>query len=280
MPMPRRSGGTATPAAASLSARPASSIRPALGISSPAIMRSVVVLPHPDGPSSVISSPFAISRSRLRIALEVAEPLLDRPEDDVAHRAPQRGNRAIGGEDERQDQDRDDAGRGRIGVLLQREEDRADGFGARAHQQDRHRQLAERRHEHEEPSREDGRPEQRQPDRPERVVRKPAPETRAASSSVTSVCCTAVVTDRTANDRCFAKYAMSRIHNVSVSASGRLHSRIRPSARIVPGARIRQVDARVHQPARRRARMGLDVGERRAGRRRERSPRRTRGRTS
>ena len=68
MPMPRRSGGTATPAAVSLSARPARSMRPALGISSPAIMRSVVVLPHPDGPSSVINSPFSISRSRLRTA--------------------------------------------------------------------------------------------------------------------------------------------------------------------------------------------------------------------
>ncbi len=37
-------------------------IRPALGSSSPAISRSVLVLPQPDGPSSVTSVPGAISR--------------------------------------------------------------------------------------------------------------------------------------------------------------------------------------------------------------------------
>ena len=35
-------------------------IRPALGSSSPAISRSVVVLPQPDGPSSVTSVPRAM----------------------------------------------------------------------------------------------------------------------------------------------------------------------------------------------------------------------------
>src|SRR4030066_144436 len=37
-------------------------MRPPVGYSSPAIMRSAVVLPHPDGPSSVTSCPAGISR--------------------------------------------------------------------------------------------------------------------------------------------------------------------------------------------------------------------------
>src|SRR5690349_16060440 len=41
-------------------------ILPALGCWKPAIMRSVVVFPHPEGPSSVISSPGWTSSSRLR----------------------------------------------------------------------------------------------------------------------------------------------------------------------------------------------------------------------
>ena len=36
-------------------------MRPASGRSNPAIMRSVVVLPHPDGPSSEKNSPLPIS---------------------------------------------------------------------------------------------------------------------------------------------------------------------------------------------------------------------------
>ena len=42
---------------------PPSSIVPASGRSNPAIIRSVVVLPDPDGPSIVKNSPRAISRS-------------------------------------------------------------------------------------------------------------------------------------------------------------------------------------------------------------------------
>ena len=40
-----------------VTSRPAMRIRPALGGSSPAIMRSVVVLPQPEGPSRVVSVP-------------------------------------------------------------------------------------------------------------------------------------------------------------------------------------------------------------------------------
>jgi len=36
-------------------------IRPAVGVSNPATIRSVVVLPQPDGPSSATSSPDAAS---------------------------------------------------------------------------------------------------------------------------------------------------------------------------------------------------------------------------
>src|ERR1051325_1362334 len=37
---------------------------PAVGCSNPAIMRSVVVLPQPDGPRNTTNSPFAISSER------------------------------------------------------------------------------------------------------------------------------------------------------------------------------------------------------------------------
>src|SRR5438034_8075275 len=43
--------------------RPPRRIPPAVGTMNPAIMRNVVVLPQPDGPSSTTSSPCAISRS-------------------------------------------------------------------------------------------------------------------------------------------------------------------------------------------------------------------------
>ena len=43
-------------------------ISPALGLSSPAIMRSVVVLPQPEGPSSVTNAPVGTTRSMLSTA--------------------------------------------------------------------------------------------------------------------------------------------------------------------------------------------------------------------
>ena len=42
--------------------------RPALGVSSPAIMRSAVLLPQPDGPTSTMNSPSAMARSTPRAA--------------------------------------------------------------------------------------------------------------------------------------------------------------------------------------------------------------------
>ena len=47
----------------SFTMRPPMRISPAVGCSSPAIMRSRVVLPHPDGPSSTRNSPSRVARS-------------------------------------------------------------------------------------------------------------------------------------------------------------------------------------------------------------------------
>ena len=49
--------------------RPASTMRPAVGVSKPASMRSSVLLPQPDEPSSAKISPLAISRLTLLTAL-------------------------------------------------------------------------------------------------------------------------------------------------------------------------------------------------------------------
>ena len=49
-------------ASTSVTLRSPIQISPALGSWKPAIMRKVVVLPQPDGPSSVSSSPGATSR--------------------------------------------------------------------------------------------------------------------------------------------------------------------------------------------------------------------------
>src|SRR5262245_13641009 len=43
-------------------------MRPAVGVSRPAISRSNVLLPHPDGPTSTRNSPSSMHRSRWRIA--------------------------------------------------------------------------------------------------------------------------------------------------------------------------------------------------------------------
>src|SRR5262245_41746411 len=56
MAMPRARGG------ASLTASPSMRIWPEVGISKPAMMRSNVVLPHPDGPSRTKNSPSRTAR--------------------------------------------------------------------------------------------------------------------------------------------------------------------------------------------------------------------------
>src|SRR5438046_10228442 len=69
--MPRALGGTS----ASMRSPPMK-ISPELGRSSPAIMRSRVVLPHPDGPSNTSSSPSRMDRSTPSTARESPNRLL------------------------------------------------------------------------------------------------------------------------------------------------------------------------------------------------------------
>src|SRR5262245_9324214 len=64
MPIPRRSGGTKTPSAEEETRRVPTRMSPASGRSSPAMSRSVVVLPQPLGPRRVRNSPaFATKAS-------------------------------------------------------------------------------------------------------------------------------------------------------------------------------------------------------------------------
>src|SRR5215468_3049409 len=69
MPSWRWSGGTNRPLAASLTTRPAMAMVPVSLRSRPATMRKVVVLPQPDGPSSVTNSPCSTERSMASTAL-------------------------------------------------------------------------------------------------------------------------------------------------------------------------------------------------------------------
>src|SRR5690349_9268938 len=62
MPMSRWRGGTMTPSAGEDTSRPPMLIDPAVGCSSPATQRRVVVLPQPDGPSSTTISPAGITK--------------------------------------------------------------------------------------------------------------------------------------------------------------------------------------------------------------------------
>ncbi len=57
--------------ATSVTSTPRRRMRPLVGCSKPAIMRSVVVLPQPDGPSIVKNSPSAIGKSAPRTASNV-----------------------------------------------------------------------------------------------------------------------------------------------------------------------------------------------------------------
>ena len=75
MPRPRSFGGTRTLRSEEKRTRPATLISPLSGVSRPAMQRSVVVLPQPDGPSSVKSWPSSTSNemsstasTRLRVS--------------------------------------------------------------------------------------------------------------------------------------------------------------------------------------------------------------------
>ncbi len=69
MPKLRRFGATNTPCLDENTTRPPTSIAPDFGRSSPAMERSVVVLPQPLGPSSVNSAPSGASNDTSSTAL-------------------------------------------------------------------------------------------------------------------------------------------------------------------------------------------------------------------
>ena len=62
MPMSRFSGGMNT--LSEETTRSSKSTLPLVGFSNPAMMRSMVVLPQPDGPSRVMNSPSANTASK------------------------------------------------------------------------------------------------------------------------------------------------------------------------------------------------------------------------
>ena len=66
---------------------PSSRICPELGSSSPAIIRSVVVLPQPEGPSSMKNSPSPMVKVESSHRDEVAERLAQVADDDLGHGA-------------------------------------------------------------------------------------------------------------------------------------------------------------------------------------------------
>src|SRR4051812_22435052 len=62
MPMLRSRGGTCSPRSGAATSSPPIEIVPPVGCSRPAIMRRVVVLPQPEGPSSTTISPAAMRK--------------------------------------------------------------------------------------------------------------------------------------------------------------------------------------------------------------------------
>src|ERR1700730_4062836 len=96
MPRLRRCTGT------SVTSAPPTWMRPSSGVSKPAIMRKVVILPQPDGPSSAKNSPASIARSTPSTARLMPSKLLLRrarrtaaaPPASLMERRPRGGRRA------------------------------------------------------------------------------------------------------------------------------------------------------------------------------------------
>src|SRR6202140_340868 len=78
MPMSRRRGGSRMPCAGDDTTRPPILMVPAVGCSSPATQRSVVVLPQPEGPSSTTISPAGTPKLTPSIAGRPIENCLRR----------------------------------------------------------------------------------------------------------------------------------------------------------------------------------------------------------
>ena len=86
MPIRRCSGSTHVPLPAT--PRPLTAIRPASGVSNPAITRSSVVFPEPLGPSSATSSPCSTRERRAVDGAGAAEALVDAAGIDRRFRQP------------------------------------------------------------------------------------------------------------------------------------------------------------------------------------------------
>ena len=78
MPMSRSRGGSRMPCAGDDTTRPAMLMVPAVGCSSPATQRKVVVLPQPEGPSRTTISPAGTAKLTPSIAGRPTENCLRR----------------------------------------------------------------------------------------------------------------------------------------------------------------------------------------------------------
>src|SRR5215218_10091340 len=156
MDMRRRSGGVTAPGADSTS--PSTSIVPSEGGMKPAIMRSVVVLPQPEGPSRETNSPSRRARStpstaatapkrRCRLRRTSFDTLVaPAPQHEVAPDQPH----ADGDEDQGDHQQDAAQRREHLEVALLAEVVQQDGDGPRLRpdQEDGRRELPRRQDEH------------------------------------------------------------------------------------------------------------------------------------
>src|SRR6202790_4032191 len=183
MPKLRLFGATKMPPADEYMTLPATSISPELGLSSPAMERNVVVLPQPEGPSSVNSLPSGTSKLTSWAALTTVPrspgysvnsdltlstfvPACYVARSCFRYSEPLAQELGQHHQAEQQD-DQHDAERGQLDILTILPQlpypDRYH-LGARAIEQDRARQLADRHDQHINPAREQSRLEQRQDD--------------------------------------------------------------------------------------------------------------------
>src|SRR5215212_6283160 len=120
IPMSRLLGGTLIRRAASKTVRSPKAIWPSSADSRPAMQRSVVVLPHPLGPSKTRNSPSSISRSRSSMAVVGVLPpnRFERPRMLTLDTWHHPGSRSAGDLDRGSEQPRSIA-RSRSGRLLE-----------------------------------------------------------------------------------------------------------------------------------------------------------------
>src|SRR5580704_3881956 len=160
MPSARCSAGTNSPRSASLTTRPPMEMRPPVFCSRPATMRKVVVLPQPEGPSSVTNSPSLTRRSTPLTAANSPNLRLtfSRTTLDIARRPLQRAEMFL-----------DEA---ELHPAEQDDHDHRQHLGADGIEQYGGTELAHDAEEHQYPAHGKGRPGQRDHDPPHR--REPA----------------------------------------------------------------------------------------------------------